>query len=190
MVEIRAARAEEKEEIKEFIDRIMKDEGIYDPNYGYADIEELEEAYGEENGVLYVAKDKGQIVGTIGVFGINGELSHLRRWYLDEGYRGKKIGKKLLDKALAYSEEAGYLGITGVTEHELKRAFGIYEKNGFRVFKSTEKFNYIVKPHQEDTEELEEALRPLARIDWDTAWCCGGWRVVQELKLVCCSCCR
>jgi len=181
MVEIRTAREEEKEEIKEFIDKIMKNEGIYEPHYGYADIEELESAYGDSNGEFYIAEENGRIIGTAGVFKINGSLSHLRRWNLDPAYRGKGIGKQLLDKTIEFSEQNGYLGLTGVSEHELRKAFKIYVRNGFKVFRSSESFNYIVKPLQ-DEEQLDQELKPFMRMNWDTEWKEGSWQIIQVLE--------
>jgi putative acetyltransferase len=52
--------------------------------------------------------------------------------YLLPEARGIGLGKKLIDKCLAFAKEAGYKNVYLETMPELKNALKVYEKMGFR----------------------------------------------------------
>jgi putative acetyltransferase len=156
----------------------MNIEGIYNPNYSDSDIDEIEKAYTEQEGAFLIAKEKRRIIGTIGVFRINNDFVQLRRWYLHPEFRGKGIGRKLLEKTIAFCRKQGYIGIITISEVELNRALKVYTKAGFKVFKKTKEVNYLVKSLNKK-EITKEDLQQFIETKWNIEWINGAWKLTQ-----------
>ena len=55
--------------------------------------------------------------------------------YLHRAYRGKGLGRRLLEDALARARQAGFRRITLETASVLKEAIRLYERYGFKPFR-------------------------------------------------------
>ena len=103
-----------------------------DPDSTDADIKDIEHSYFERGGTFYVLEEKdGSIVGAYGLYLIEKQTCELRKMYLHSAYRGKGLGKFLLDSALSEAGQLGFKRIILETASVLKEAISLYKSYGF-----------------------------------------------------------
>ena len=94
--------------------------------------DELFNLFQKTGSVYYVALKNDKVVGGGGIYptvGLPTDTCELVKMYLLPEARGIGLGKKLIDKCLAFAKEAGYKNVYLETMPELKNAF--LWKNGF-----------------------------------------------------------
>lgn len=97
-----------------------------------ADLGDIEKSYFERGGSFYVLEEKdGSIVGTYGVYPIDERTCELRKMYLLGSYRGRGLGKLLLENALSEARKSGFKTMTLETASVLTEAIGLYKSYGF-----------------------------------------------------------
>ncbi len=101
-------------------------------NYAY-ELEHLEEKYGKPGGRLYLAYYKGEVAGCIGLRKIDEQKGELKRLYVKDNFRGKKIGAMLVDRIIADAKEIGYHFLLLDTLPFLKVAQDLYKTRGFMI---------------------------------------------------------
>ncbi len=95
------------------------------------EIDHLEEKYGMPFGRLYLAFCDGEAAGCIGLKKIDETNCEMKRLYVRPKFRGKHIGKLLVQKIIADAKEIGYSYILLDTLPFLEKAIQMYEKFGF-----------------------------------------------------------
>lgn len=112
----------------------------YAKEYGFGDdfeayvlrgmVEHLER--GSTGSGVWVVEDGGHLVGSIGMVRQSASEVQLRWFLLLREYRGRGLGKTLLDHALRFAREAGYGKVVLWTVAELDAARALYARAGFR----------------------------------------------------------
>lgn len=97
----------------------------------YNDIENEFEAF-------YCLTDQEKIIGTVALKKIDEYTVELKAMYLDRNYRGKGLGRRLMDKAVDEAKRLGYKSMVLDSMSQYKAALKLYEKSGF---KNTERYN-------------------------------------------------
>lgn len=122
--------------VTDLIYQILADYGLkHDPEKTDADISNIESSYTNNGGMFDVLEDeKGNIVGTVGLYKIDNEVCELRKMYLHKSQRGKGLGKYLLEHALNRAKELGYTKVILETASVLKEAISLYESYGFKQY--------------------------------------------------------
>jgi len=109
-----------------------------DPGCTDADLDDIEQSYLARGGVFYVLEGQdNSIVGSYGLYPMEPGVCELRKMYLHWAYRGKGLGRRLLEDALAHAKQSGVRRITLETASVLKEAIGLYERYGFKPCKAT-----------------------------------------------------
>jgi putative acetyltransferase len=126
-----------------------------DPACTDADLRDIEQSYFKRGGVFYVLEAKaGSIIGSYGLYRMSTvETQHLasprlqptaspptcelRKMYLHRDYRGKGLGKLMLEHALAEARRLGFKTVTLETASVLKEAIRLYERYGFKPYTPT-----------------------------------------------------
>lgn len=90
-------------------------------------------------GDLWVARIDGKNAGAIAITKDNDNTAQLRWFIIDEAYQGLGLGKRLMETALAFCREKGYLHVFLWTVNILETARYLYKKYGFVL--SEEKVN-------------------------------------------------
>jgi GNAT superfamily N-acetyltransferase len=90
---------------------------------------------------IWIAEDKGTIVGSIAILERENNHAQLRWFIVHPGYRGIALGKRLFGEALKFCQAAGYKKIFLWTLDNLAAARTIYETNGFKLVEK--KDNYL-----------------------------------------------
>ena len=135
---IRSANNADTEKITSLVFDVLQDYGLKpDPENTDADLNDIEASYQERGGGFDVlTNDYGEIIGTVGVFPLENGRCELRKMYLHRDERGKGLGRLLVEHALRRSSELGFTLMILETASVLKEAISLYEKCGFRPYKS------------------------------------------------------
>ncbi len=95
------------------------------------EINDLEEKYGMPCGRLYLAYCNGEAAGCIGLKRIDETNCEMKRLYVRPQFRGKQIGKLLVQRIIIDAKEIGYSTMLLDTLPFLESAICMYENYGF-----------------------------------------------------------
>jgi len=107
-----------------------------DPESTDADLKDIERSYFDNGGAFYVLEDRpGSIIGAYGLYPIDRATCELRKMYLSKSFRGRGLGKLLLEDALAKARRTGFGKVTLETASVLTEAISLYKSYGFLEYK-------------------------------------------------------
>lgn len=95
------------------------------------EIKHLEEKYGMPEGRLYLVYYDEKLAGCIGLRKIDDQKCEMKRLYVREEFRGKHIGKQLIEKIIEDAKDIGYCYMLLDTLPFLKNAIHMYKQFGF-----------------------------------------------------------
>ena len=95
------------------------------------ELNNLKEKYGLPFGRLYLAYIDNEVAGCIALKRIDKNNCEMKRLYVKEKYRGKKIASKLVDKIIEDAKFIGYKYTLLDTLPFLKSAINLYKQKGF-----------------------------------------------------------
>jgi putative acetyltransferase len=130
---LRPANNKDRRKVTEMVFGVLKEYNLKpDPAATDADIKDIEQSYFERGGTFYVLEEKdGSIIGAYGLYPIDKATCELRKMYLHRSYRGRGLGKLLLEEALSKARQLGFERITLETASVLKEAISLYKSYGF-----------------------------------------------------------
>ena len=85
---------------------------------------------------IFVAEHDGRIVGCAAIVAAGGLEAQLRWFLVDPAFRGRGLGRRLLDAAVAFARGAGYETIFLWTVSALEAAARLYRAAGFERVES------------------------------------------------------
>lgn len=134
---LRPANNKDCKKITELIYGVLKEYNLKpDPAATDADLKNIEQAYFERGGTFYVLEEKGgRIIGAYGLYPLGKATCELRKMYLNRSYRGRGLGKLLLEEALSKAKQLGFKTMTLETASVLKEAIGLYKSYGFAEYR-------------------------------------------------------
>ncbi|MBC9794580.1 GNAT family N-acetyltransferase [Sinomicrobium weinanense] len=100
------------------------------------DSEMLEDPYGtiiEPGGQILIALDGDKAVGTAALITDGPDTYELAKMAVSEGYKGQKIGKRLMLRAIDYAIKTGKKRLVLESNTSLTPAINLYIKSGFKV---------------------------------------------------------
>ncbi len=99
---LRLANNKDCEKVTELVFGILEEYNLKPaPASTDTDIKDIEKSYFERGGSFYVLEEKdGSIIGAYGLYPVDKATCELRKMYLHRSYRGKGLGKLLLEDAL------------------------------------------------------------------------------------------
>jgi DNA-binding MarR family transcriptional regulator/GNAT superfamily N-acetyltransferase len=95
-------------------------------------------AYNPAKDRIFLAIADNQIVGSVAILGSSRHLAQLRWFLIHPDYRGRGLGKKLLEEAILFCREKDYQKVYLMTTSMQETAIALYKKAGFR--KTGEKY--------------------------------------------------
>lgn len=133
---IRTFERGDAEAVRELVFGVLAEFGLA-PDHAATDVDlsDVELHYLARGGGFWVVEDgRGRIVGTCGLwFDPDDPMSaELRKMYLRPDWRGRGLGKSLLETALAYARGTGRTRIELETNRAMTAAIGLYRSRGFR----------------------------------------------------------
>jgi len=89
------------------------------------------EKYKEPDGAFIIAKENNNIIGCVGIRKIEPKICEMKRLFVNDNYKGKGIGKKLVEMIIEEAKIKNYERIRLDTINTMDAALNIYYKNGF-----------------------------------------------------------
>ena len=133
-----AAMAADAAAIRGLVRTVLSQMGLRrDADADDADLKNLAGSYLSRGGTFDLAVDTdGAAVGCCGVYPLEGHrdspVCELRKMALLPAWRGQGLGRRLLERALAFARGRGYGRIELDTASSLKEAIALYRRAGFR----------------------------------------------------------
>lgn len=113
------------------VQRVYREYGFTWEADGYhRDLYTVEEYYLRGGGMFWVALDDERVVGCVGVT-LHGTECELHRLYLLPEYRGRRLGRRLLETAMAHGRGRGMKRMIAWSDVKLPDAHKLYIKMGF-----------------------------------------------------------
>jgi len=133
---IRQIEKEDNASLSILIKNVFREFHIDKPGTVYTDptTDKLYELFQEPGATYWVVEDNKQIVGGCGIYptpGLPTNCVELVKFYLLKSYRGKGIGKSLLELTDKSAKKLGYTQLYLESFPELESAVSMYEKAGF-----------------------------------------------------------
>ena len=126
---------ETRELFLEYTDMLIKNDSSFKEylkiqDYG-DELKDLNKKYGLPNGRIYLAYYNYRLAGCIALKKINLNECEMKRLYVREEFRGKKIGDILVKKIIEDAKKIGYSYMFLDTLPFLKNAINLYKKYNF-----------------------------------------------------------
>lgn len=133
---LRLADNEDCREITQLVYGVLKEYALEaDPTSTDADLKDIESFYFKQGGAFIVLEEKdGSIIGAYGLYPVEEHLCELRKMYLHKSYRGRGLGKLLLEDAVSRAEKSGFRKVILETASVLKEAIALYKRYGFTEY--------------------------------------------------------
>lgn len=88
--------------------------------------------YAPPRGRLWYVQSGGEAVGCIALKPISETVAEMKRLYLREAYRGRGLGRFVVERLLAEARSLGYRHVRLDTLPQMGAAIGLYRVLGFR----------------------------------------------------------
>ncbi len=130
---LRPANNKDCEKVTELVYSILQEYNLKPDKVATdADIKDIEHSYFARGGAFYVLEEEdGSIIGAYGLYPVDRQTCELRKMYLHSSYRGKGLGKLLLEDALSKARQIGFKRMTLETASVLREAISLYKSYGF-----------------------------------------------------------
>lgn len=118
--------------IRQLVFEVLSEYGLQpDPAATDKDLDDLQANYADNGGYFGVVEEQGRVVASVGIFKIDTSRCELRKMYVLPSYRGRGLGKQLLQFSLDKARALGFAKMTLETATPLVEAIALYEKYGF-----------------------------------------------------------
>jgi Fe-Mn family superoxide dismutase len=133
-VRIRPATNDDGPRVRAIVFGVLSEFGMTPDHRGSdADLSDLERHYSARGGRFDVIEDERRgIVGTVGLVPRGEGVMELRKMYLLTEWRGRGLGRRLLEHAMAEARRLGARRIELETSVRLTAAIALYRRFGFR----------------------------------------------------------
>ena len=121
--------------VAKVIGTVLAEYGLgWEPEAADRDVLEIEKYYLETGGEFWTLLNKaGEVIGSAGYHPISRSVGavEMRKMYLLKAYRGRGLGRYVLDKLEEAIKSRGFREIWIETASVLKEAVQLYEKSGY-----------------------------------------------------------
>lgn len=96
------------------------------------ELESLPGKYALPLGTILVAKENGETVGCVAVRPLGEEICEMKRLYVKDAHRGRKLGRELAVVVIEEAKRLGYKAMRLDTVEAMKEASALYRSLGFQ----------------------------------------------------------
>lgn len=96
-----------------------------------AELGSLPGNYAPPGGTLLLARVDGAAAGCIGVRPLDAQRCEMKRLYVRPQYRDRRLGRQLVEQAIAFARRAGYRSMVLDTLPQMAAAQRLYRDQGF-----------------------------------------------------------
>ena len=137
MLQIRAIKASDNEELAALLRSILIEMGVPKVGTAYADeaLDCMYETYDVDQAEYFVIEEDGKLLGGAGIAALanyDGPVCELQKMYISASLRGKGIGKQLMDVCLDFAKTSGFEQVYIETMPYMEAAQKLYKKSGFK----------------------------------------------------------
>ena len=100
--------------------------------YMRADAERMPGPYVPPRGGLWLAEHEGVGIGCVALRPLEASVAEVKRMYVDEAWRGRGVGRALMETVVREARERGYATLRLGTLEDMKAAQALYASLGFR----------------------------------------------------------
>ena len=133
MINIRPYKVGDEKQAQELNEIVMRSQGSTS-DFFKEDLVDIQTYFLNTGGMFYVAEDEGQIIGTLGLKKIGGDVGYMKRFRVHPDYQGRGIGRRLLEVIIQEMKEHNIprafvsSGKKEVVAHHLYESFGAIRK--------------------------------------------------------------
>ncbi len=132
MIHIRPATGIDDKSVKDLILGILEKEfSTEEKTFFGNDIKNVSKTYAGDGDCFFVACDGEKIIGTAGIKREDERNALLRRIFVRDDYRGKRIAFQLIQNAIVFCKERGYEEVIFKTTSRMQNAINLCQANGF-----------------------------------------------------------
>lgn len=97
------------------------------------DLADIAAAYQHSGGEFWMLRNgvEGPVLGTIALRRLDDDCAELKRFYLLEAWRGRGLGKRLLETAITHARDQGFARVRLDTTLKSEEAIRLFEATGF-----------------------------------------------------------
>ena len=137
-IDLRPIEKKDNPAIAGLIRTIFREFAIDRPGTVYTDptTDDLYQLFTHPGSAYWIAEEDGTLAGGCGIYptvGLPAACAELVKYYVASPYRGKGIGKQLMEKCFECARQLGYSRLYLETLPELDKAVALYEKAGFEM---------------------------------------------------------
>jgi N-acetylglutamate synthase-like GNAT family acetyltransferase len=132
--EIKEFESQYQSQVLELIDTLLRQQGVIPNDSKKIDDEDLfhiPDVY-TGRGKFWVAVENGMVVGTVAIRDTGGQKAKLNRMFVRQELHGTGLGQELLNTAISFAKQQGFIELFLNSHISMKRAHHFYEKNGFK----------------------------------------------------------
>ncbi len=131
---LRLARSDDRDKLCQLLELGLKPYGL---NIDYEDTDrdllDIDSSYFNNGGVFCVLDDGETSIGMYGLYKKSDTVCELRKMYLLPYYKGRGLGKLLMNDALERAINMGFQEMVLETNSCLTEAIGMYRRFGFEI---------------------------------------------------------
>ena len=134
-ITIRTASNRDQERVTALVFGVLAEYGLQgDAESTDSDLQDIEGNYLRRGGTFEVIEDRqGNLLGSVGLYPLDGETCELRKMYFLPRIRGLGLGKYILERAIDQARALGFKRVLLETSSRLEAANRLYTKFGFRL---------------------------------------------------------
>ena len=96
-----------------------------------ADAERMPGSYAPPHGGVWLATAHGGGIGCVALRPVDDGIAEVKRMFVDQDWRGRGVGRALMDALIAGARERGYARLRLGTLHDMHAALSLYQSLGF-----------------------------------------------------------
>lgn len=129
---IRTATGDDHDPVRALVSSVLAEYRITpDPDDADLDLVDIDATYFSGGTLDVVTDPDGRVVGSCGIVRLDDERCELKKMYMLPAARGRGIGRRLLDRAVAFARGRGFRRIELTTASVLVEAIAMYRRHGF-----------------------------------------------------------
>ena len=118
--------------VLDVIGTVFEEYGMsFDPSDFDSDLLDIPRHYADRGGWFSVLTDAGRVVGTVAAVPKDAAACEIKRLYLLPQYRGRGLGRALMEHILDRAREAGFREAVAWSDVRLETAHQVYDRLGF-----------------------------------------------------------
>jgi putative acetyltransferase len=104
---------------------------IFEPEIELPDLFHFRQHYDAPRGRFFVMRERGGVIGSVGAERIGLETAEIHRLYLASAFRGRGMGRALVERVLEWCRERAIAHVILWSDTRFDRAHNLYVKMGF-----------------------------------------------------------